>query len=673
MKALILNSGMGTRMQEGNSNTADKRPKCMTILGDGKTIVERQLQQLSEIGVDEVIMTVGHLSDKLVEYCDSLATTVKITYIKNEQYAQTNYIESMRLASAYLKCDFILLHGDMVFENLVLDKLVAQENSSVIVSTVEPYPEKDFKAFAKDNLVKKISVECENATSALLPMYLIKKSDALIWLEAIERYCSQGKTKCYAEDALNECFEEISLYALDVREQLACEIDTMNDLAKVNYRLEQLNSRTVYMCFTTDILHHVHIKIINRAKRLGKLIIGVLSDEAVLGYRRFQKSSTKERMQLFENVAGVYKVVEQRTLSYKENLEKYKPNFVVHGDNWVTNKQRPIRDEVVAMLASYGGVLVEYPYTVSAQYSQMVKNSQLDVSSPDYRRARLQRAINAKGLITAIEAHSGLTGLIAEKTTVEKDGATYQFDAMWMSSLCDSTAKGKPDIELVDSTSRFKAIDEIMDVTTKPIIYDGDTGGLLEHFVYTVKTLERLGVSMVIIEDKQGLKRNSLFGTGAHQTQASIEDFCNKITAGKKAQKSNTFMICARVESLILEMGVDDALKRAHAYVKAGADAIMIHSKKKEPDEIFDFVAKFRSNDATTPIVVVPTSFTSVTEAEFKARGVNIVIYANQLSRSGFPAMQKAARLILSNHRALECDDICMKFSEIITLIPEEF
>ena len=277
-----------------------------------------------------------------------------------------------------------------------------------------------------------------------------------------------------------------------------------------------------------------------------------------------------------------------------------------------------------------------------------------------------------KGTISAMEAHSGITGLIVEDTVVYHNGEARQFDAMWVSSLCDSTAKGKPDIELVDMTSRFRTIDDIMEVTTKPIIFDGDTGGLTEHFVYTVRSLERMGVSMVIIEDKVGLKKNSLFGNEVEQVQDTIENFSAKITAGKRVQKTKDFMICARVESLILAQGLEDALIRAFAYVKAGADAIMIHSRKKDPTEIFAFVERFRAEDTVTPLVVVPTSFNGVTEEEFKARGVNVVIYANQLTRAGFPAMQDAAKTILEHHRALECDGICMPIKDIITLIPEE-
>ena len=302
----------------------------------------------------------------------------------------------------------------------------------------------------------------------------------------------------------------------------------------------------------------------------------------------------------------------------------------------------------------------------------MEARARAELSLPDLRRARLRRTLEMKGFATAMEAHSGITGLIVEKTKVYQDGGTRQFDAMWVSSLCDSTAKGKPDIELVDMTSRFRTIDDIMEVTTKPIIFDGDTGGLTEHFVYTVRSLERMGVSMVIIEDKTGLKKNSLFGTEVAQTQDSIENFSAKIRAGKKAQKTKDFMICARIESLILERGMEDALERAFAFAAAGADAIMIHSRKKDPSEIFEFIEKFRAKDASTPIVLVPTSFNAVTEEEFKERGANIVIYANQLTRTGFPAMQNAARTILEHHRAKECDAMCMSIKDIITLIPEE-
>jgi len=436
--------------------------------------------------------------------------------------------------------------------------------------------------------------------------------------------------------------------------------------------LEEKDSKTVYMCFSADIIHGGHIKIIKEAQKLGKLIIGVLSDEAVASYKRFPLVPASERMLMFENIAGVYKVVEQKSLSYKDNLELYHPDIVVHGDDWVTGFQKPIRDEVASILSTYGGELIEFPYSNDEIYKDIQKRSRADLAMPDMRRSRLKKLLNIKGFITALEAHDGLTGLIVENTIVHENGGAHQFDAMWISSLCDSTAKGKPDIELVDLTSRFRTIEDITEVTTKPIIFDGDTGGKTEHFVYTVRSLERLGVSMVIIEDKTGLKKNSLFGTEVEQTQDSIENFCEKIRAGKKAQLTNDFMICARIESLILEKGMDDAITRAVSFVEAGADSIMIHSRKKDPSEIKEFISRFREVDKTTPIVLVPTSFNSITEEEWKSLGANIIIYANQLMRAQVPAMQNVAEMILKNHRAEECDELLMPFNDIIRLIPSD-
>ena len=669
MKALILNSGLGHRM---GVITKD-HPKCMTEISFKNTILSRQLRMLSSFGVEEVVMTTGYYDQILVDYCNALHLPIKFTFVNNPEYATTNYIYSIYCAKEQLKDDdIILMHGDLVFESQVMEAVIDSPVSCMAVSSTLPLPEKDFKAVIKDNKIEKVGIEFFDNAMAAQPLYKILKQDWLVWLANIEKFCEAENRKCYAENAFNEVSDQCKIYPCDVEDMLCAEIDTPEDLEAITRRLQKINERTVYMCFSTEYIHSGHVEIIKKARRLGRLIIGILSDEAVSSYKRYPLIPFEERKALFENMAGVERVVTQNTLSYAENLRELKPDFVVHGNDWVDGFQKPIRQEVCEVLAEYGGRLVEYPYSDSPMYKELDANHRAEASMPDVRRGRLRKLINMKGLVTAMEAHSGITGLIVEKTTVLQEGKTYQFDAMWVSSLCDSTAKGKPDIELVDMTSRFRTIDDIMEVTTKPIIFDGDTGGLTEHFVYTVRSLERMGVSMVIIEDKTGLKKNSLFGTEVKQTQDSIENFCNKIRAGKHAQKTKEFMICARIESLILEQGMDDALTRAFAFSEAGADAIMIHSRKKDPAEIFEFVAKFREKNTTTPIVVVPTSFNTVTEQEFKDRGVNVVIYANQLTRTGFPAMQDAARTILENHRAKECDDKCMSIKEIITLIPEE-
>lgn len=433
------------------------------------------------------------------------------------------------------------------------------------------------------------------------------------------------------------------------------------------------NKKTVYMSFSTDVIHGGHTSIIMKAAELGELTIGMLTDEVVASYKRFPVLKYEERVKLIESIKGVNKVIPQKTLSYVENIRILRPDYVVHGDDWRTGFQKPIREEVIETLKEYGGKLVEHPYSENEEYEKLELIQREQLSIPDVRRGRLKKLLEMKPLVSVIEAHSGITGLIAEKTKVIKDGKTYQFDAMWSSSLCDSTSMGKPDIELLDMSTRFRKLDEIMEVTTKPIIMDADTGGLTEHFVYNIRTLERMGVSAVIIEDKTGLKKNSLFGTEVEQTQDSIENFCEKISAGKAALKTKDFFLIARIESLILERGMKDALSRAFAFVNAGANGIMIHSRKKDPAEIFEFCEKFRAEDSSTPLVAVPTSFNSVTEDEFAKRGVNIVIYANQLTRSSFPAMQNIAETILTNRRAKEADDMCMPIKEILTLIPEDY
>lgn len=429
--------------------------------------------------------------------------------------------------------------------------------------------------------------------------------------------------------------------------------------------------KTVYTCFCTDVIHDGHLNIINEAHKRGKVIIGCLSDEALIRYNKFPTISQDERIKLYRSIDGVEEVVIQNDMLYDDVITLIQPDYVVHGDNWLEGPERTIRDHIEILLKTYGGELIDIPYTHNEKVKKIDMQLREKLAMPEYRRKRLRQLISMTPIVKVMEAHSGLTGLIVEKTVVEHEGKLDQFDAMWISSLCDSTAKGKPDIELVDMTSRFRTIDDIMEVTTKPIIFDGDTGGLTEHFVYTVRSLERMGVSAIIIEDKKGLKKNSLFGTEVEQTQATIEEMSAKIAAGKRAQLTDDFMIIARIESLILEKGMEDALERAGAFVKAGADGIMIHSRKKDPAEIVEFCDKFREEDKVTPIVVVPSSFNIITEAELSEHGVNIVIYANQMTRSAFPAMQQTATDILRYHRAKEVDDRLMPIKNIITLIDE--
>ena len=669
MKALILNSGLGRRMGVLTS----EHPKCMTEISAQDTILSRQLKMLSACGVDEVVITTGLFNEVLVNYCHSLRLPLRYTFVHNPAYERTNYIYSIYCArEALMDDDILLMHGDLVFSWQALEQTLAFDGSCVAVSSTLPLPEKDFKAVVRDGRVRQVGIEFFNNAVACQPLYKLQKADWQVWLAAICRFCEAGDTRVYAENALNAVSGDMRLLPLNVKNDLCNEIDTPGDLAVVSARLAEIENRIVYMCFSADMIHSGHIDIINRARRYGTLVVGVLSDAAVASYKRYPVVPCEERKRVMESIAGVSRVIVQPTLSYRETLRALRPAYVAHGDDWREGLQKPIREEVLETLAEYGGQLLEFPYGSDERYRQMERDLCARLSIPDVRRGRLRQLLKVKPLLSILEAHDGVTGLICERSCVYQDGQARQFDGMWISSLCDSIAKGKPDIEVVDLSSRLRTIEDICEVTTKPIILDGDTGGLPEHFVYTVRSLERVGVSAVIIEDKVGLKKNSLFGVEAQQTQDSIDSFCQKIRAGKAAQKTREFMIIARIESLILEAGMEDALARARAYVAAGADGIMIHSRRKEPDEIFEFLRLFRTENTDTPVVVVPTAFASVTEEEFAACGANIVIYANQLTRSGVKAMQECANAILRAHRAQEADAMCLPIREVLTLIPEE-
>lgn len=426
----------------------------------------------------------------------------------------------------------------------------------------------------------------------------------------------------------------------------------------------------VYVGMSADLIHPGHLNILKTAREHGQVVVGLLTDKAIASYKRLPYMTYEQRKIVIENIQGVTKVIPQETLDYVPNLRAVKPDFVVHGDDWQAGVQRATRDRVIEALKEWGGQLVEVPYTEGISSTQLNRALKEIGVTPNVRMKRLRRLLENKPVVRVMEAHNGLTGLIVESTQVPGERGQVEFDAMWLSSLTDSTAKGKPDIEAVDTTSRLQTIHDIMEVTTKPIIYDGDTGGKTEHFVFTVKTLERLGVSAIIIEDKIGLKKNSLFGTDVEQTQDSIENFCYKIQEGKRSQITNDFMIIARIESLILDQGMTDAIKRAKAYIDAGADGIMIHSRQKSPEEILEFCRQYRQFDKRPPLVVVPSSYNTIYEHELADAGANVVIYANHLLRAAYPAMLSTAQSILKHGRSAEVDKQTMSIKDVLTLIP---
>lgn len=430
-------------------------------------------------------------------------------------------------------------------------------------------------------------------------------------------------------------------------------------------------NKSIYVGMSADLIHPGHLNILKKAAELGDVTIGLLTDAAIASYKRVPYMTFEQRRQVVENLKGVTRVVPQETLDYVPNLKALRPEYVVHGDDWREGVQRETRQRVIAALAEWGGQLVEVPYTSGISSTALQKALKEVGTTPDIRRSRLRRLLQVKPIVRFLDLHNALSGLIIENTSVSMpDGTKREFDGMWGSSLTDSAAKGKPDIEAVDVSARMTTLNEVLEVTTKPIIYDADTGGQPEHFVFTVRTLERLGVSAVIIEDKTGLKKNSLFGTDVAQTQDEIPAFCEKIRMGKKAQATDDFMIIARIESLIMDKGVDDAMERAQAYLDAGADGIMIHSRRKSPDEIFEFCDRYAQLPNRKTLVAVPTSYNTVTEDELASRGVNVVIYANHLLRSAYPAMVNTAKSILAHQRSAECDAQLLPIKDILELIP---
>ena len=428
--------------------------------------------------------------------------------------------------------------------------------------------------------------------------------------------------------------------------------------------------KSVYVGLSADILHPGHINVINEARKLGNVIIGLLTDKAISSYKRLPYLSYEQRKAVVENIKGVGKVVKQDQLDYTDNLRKLKPDYVVHGDDWRNGVQKKVRQNVIDVLSEWGGLLHEIPYTKGISSTSINQNLKEIGTTPNIRLNRLSRLLDSKPIIRILEAHNALSGLVVENTKIFIDNKPNEFDGMWSSSLTDSTVRGKPDIEAVDVSSRLSTINDIFEVTTKPLIYDADTGGRPEHFVFTIRNLERLGVSAVIIEDKIGLKKNSLLGNSVTQYQDSIEDFCNKINIGKKARVTSDFMIIARIESLILEKGIDDAIERAEAYIANGADAIMIHSRSNTPDEVFSFSKKYNTISNRKPLVAVPTSYNKTTENMLADNGFNIVIHANHMLRSAYPSMCEVAVSILQHGRSYESNDNCMPIKEILNLIP---
>lgn len=672
--AVILAAGLGSRLKERTAYM----PKGFLEVG-GETLISASIRKLIESGIERVVIGTGYHS----EWYEKLSSeNSHIECVKNERYADSGSMCTLYcLKEVVGDEDFLILESDLLYDKSGLTSLLNSLEQNLILSSgaTQSNDEVFIECDASHNL-RNMSKKRDELKSIYSELVGISKVSHAFYLEMCRAFEEFGILKMEYEAAMVKASSSIPIKVLKIDDFAWCEIDDESHLNRAVTQVlgrvrnaesdNNMSRKTVYVSFTTDVIHAGHLNIIQKASELGDVIAGIQTDDIVMKTMRYPLLPLEDRMKIFSNLKGVSKVVVQDDIYYDQILRELKPNYVLHGDDWVTNYMAPVRARVIDVLKEWGGELVEVPYTHSPSITNLEEVFYDKIGVPEVRRSRLKKLLESNQFIRVMEAHSGLSALIVEKTRVVVDGDPRHYDAMWVSSLCDSTMKGKPDIELVDMTSRIKTIEEIMDVTTKPIILDADSGGLLEHFEYNVRTLERIGVSAVIIEDKIGLKKNSLFGTEANQQQDSIENFCAKIRAGKKASTTTQFMIFARCESLILEQGMDDAIERCSAYVEAGADGIMIHSRQKQPDEVFEFCNAFKKRYPMIPIVAVPTTYNGATEKELASHGVNIVIHANHLLRSAFPAMQKTAESILIHGRSKEADEDCMSINEILNLIP---
>ena len=432
------------------------------------------------------------------------------------------------------------------------------------------------------------------------------------------------------------------------------------------------NRKKVYVGLSVDIIHEGHINILKIANSYGDVIVGLLTDDAIASYKNIPYLDYKRRKIIVQNIKYVKKVIPQHTLSYVTNLNLIKPHFVVHGDDWKKGVQKQTRKDVIKTLKKWSGKLIEPKYTKNIS-STLIKNKILEIGAlPQNRVSRLKRLISSKNIVRILESHNSLTGLIIENLKIKKNNKNLEFDGMWSSSLTDSATKGLPDNSSLSFSARISSLNDMMDVTTKPLVFDADNGGQIEHLPYLIRSLERAGVSAIIMEDKIGLKKNSLFKNQSGTKQDKPNLFAKKINKICKTRQSNDFMVIARIESFIVGKGLNDALKRAEIYSKAGADAILIHSKEKTTSEIFSFAKKFKKSKNFIPLVSVPSTYSKVYEKDLIKNGFKLVIYANQLLRAAYPAMQNAAKTILEKSRAFEIDKKIIPIREIITLIKND-
>jgi len=403
------------------------------------------------------------------------------------------------------------------------------------------------------------------------------------------------------------------------------------------------SEKTVYVGMVGDMLHVGHINILKTAARLGRVTVGVLTDRAVVGYKRLPLLAFEDRVRVVESIADVAAVVPQKTLSYVENLRALRPDYVVHGDDWRYGDQvSRARAEVIATLGEWGGELVEVAYTKGISSTAIHRSGAADALFSGTRQGRLRRLLAAKPTLRIVEAHSGLSAKIAAEVR-GPDGATG-FDAVWQSGLTDAIHRGKSDGGAVDRGRRLQAVEEILDAGPLPLIYDGRAAGRPETVFDLTRALDKAGVSALCLGDRSDPDR-----TGPEMSPAET---VAQIEAVRAACPTGAVMAISRIVVAAPGNGgsgaLDRALDRALALLEAGSDAVMFDSAADTAEPILDIAARLRRQRRDVPLFAAQSDRWGAPIHRFENAGIDAVVYETHLLRATVAPMRRAATALLA-------------------------
>ncbi len=406
--------------------------------------------------------------------------------------------------------------------------------------------------------------------------------------------------------------------------------------------------KTVYVGMSADLVHPGHINLLREAASLGRVTVGLLTDRAISSYKRMPFLTFEQRRAVIEHIAFVTAVVPQDTLDYTDNLRLLRPDFVVHGDDWRNGVQAQTRRRVLDVLREWGGTLVEPPYTEGIS-STALRMAAMDIGfAPGVRQRRLRRMLDCKPLVRVMQAHDGLSAHIVDRLEETTQGAPREYDAIWVDSLAGAPIRGKPDPLPFDLSSRLVTLHEILDATTKPLICNAGGAGHAAGVTAAVRTLERIGVSAIVIDTEVTDRRAVPAMAASAPPQDDMAAFIREIAAARDARVTPDFMIIARINDRTRDCGADRMMARAAAGVDAGADAVMCDSDPVNPDGIFDLCRRYRRLMNGHPLLVGLSGTEGLQEHDLASAGASMVVYTDTLLRAAREAMISAASQVLS-------------------------